>query len=345
MSAVRIAPAVLSLLFATACPGYVLDEVEDRYTLGANPVVDVLFVVDDSNPMGPTQEAMAVSAEDFLAPLNVRADWQIGVVTTDVENPERRGRLVGPILSSAAGDDAAALADALRVGTEGSQFEAGLSAMWSALSAPLATHENRGFLRDGARLVVVVVSDEDDCSDEGAFGLEGPESCVSRPHILVPVSTYLERLHDLVPDPADLSVLAVVDPGQIEGSTGCGGSSPGTRYVELAQATGGVVVPVCESGVEIMGDLGAGAAGARTSFPLSRSPEPTSIDVRVGDPVVEGETPVSTCGVAGAPGEEIPEDPTRVDGWSYDAASNTVRLHGTAVPGFGRQVRICYSVG
>jgi len=342
---VRIAASVLSFALLAACPDFVTDEVEDRFTLGANSVVDVLFVMDDSNTMGPTQEEMAVAASEFLLPLDLRSDWQIGVVTTDMEDPARRGRLVGPVLSSAAGDEAADLSAALRVGIEGSQFEAGLSAMWSALSPPLVTHENDGLRREGARLVVIVVSDEDDCSDEGGFGQDGPESCVSRPHVLVPVSEYLGRLHGLVDLQADVTVIAAVDPGQTEGPADCGGTSPGTRYIELARATGGGVDRVCGEGSDLMSSLGAQAAGAQTGFPLSRTPDPASIDVRVGDPVAEGDTPVTTCGVEGAPGEVVPEDPTRVQGWSYDPDSNAVRIHGTHAPAFGRQVRICYEVG
>jgi len=335
-----------SVLLCIACPGYVPAEVEDRYTLGDEPIVDVLFVVDDSNTMGPVQDALGVAAGDFLVGLNTRGiDWRIGVVTTDVEDPERRGRLVGPVLSSAAGSDGVDLAAQLAVGVDGSQYEAGLSAMWSALTAPLATHENAGLRRDGVGLAGVVVSDEDDCSDEGRFGLEGPESCVTRPHELVPVTDYLERLRSLVVEIDDVAVHAVVEPGQSEDTVECGGSAPGTRYMELARAAGGVVVPFCSPGSEIMSALGAHVSGRRTAFPLSRTPDPTSIEVRIGDPVAEGETRIRTCGVDAAPGTVVPEDITRVDGWSYDEDANTVRLHGEFQAAIGRQVRICYEVG
>jgi len=320
--------------------------VEDRFTLGDEPVVDVLFVVDDSNTMGPVQQALGVAAGDFVLGLNTRGvDWQVGVVTTDVEAPQRRGRIVGPVLSSAAGDDGAALAARLDVGDQGSQFEAGLSAMWSALTPPLASHENAGLRRDGAALAVVIVSDEDDCSDEGRFGLEGPESCVTRPHELVPVDEYLERLHTLVAERDDVTVHAVVEPGQTEDLAECGGSAPGTRYMELARATGGSVVPFCAPGSEVMTSLAAEIGGRRSGFPLSRTPDPWTITVTVGEPVAEGDTPIRTCGVDAAPGTEIPEDITRVNGWSFEEAANTVRLHGEARASIGQQVRICYEVG
>jgi hypothetical protein len=296
--------------------------------------------------MGPVQEQLAGAANDFVTAMDVRGiDWQIGVVTTDVEDPARRGRLVGPVLSAAANDGADELSEALNVGTSGSQFEAGLSAMWSALTPPLSTHDNSGLVRADARLTVIIVSDEDDCSDEGSFGLDGPESCVTRPHELVPVAEYQERLLSLVAEPADVAVHAVVEPGLTELIEGCGGTSPGARYLELVATTGGAVQRICDAGSLVMSELGLLAAGRRTAFPLSRTPDPSTIEVRVGEPIAEGDTPVLTCGVAGAPGAVLPEDPTRVEGWSYDAASNTVRTHGTSAPAFGTQVRICYEVG
>jgi hypothetical protein len=57
-------------------------------------------------------------------------------------------------------------------GIAGSGQEMPLEAVKRAVVAP----ENEGFLRPGARLLVVIVSDEDDCSDPGgtAIALESP---------------------------------------------------------------------------------------------------------------------------------------------------------------------------
>ncbi len=51
------------------------------------------------------------------------------------------------------------------VGACGSGKEQGLRAAQLALSEPLLSGANAGFLRSGARLVLVIVSDDDDCSD------------------------------------------------------------------------------------------------------------------------------------------------------------------------------------
>ena len=43
-------------------------------------------------------------------------------------------------------------------------------------------------------------------------------------------------------------------------------------------------------------------------------------------------------------GVTIPEDLTRANGWTYDAASNTVRIWGSVVPPLGAAVQIRYLV-
>jgi len=53
------------------------------------------------------------------------------------------------------------------VGTQGCGYERGLAAMKRALSKELLGTYNDGFLRDGAMLAVVVISDEDDCGEVG----------------------------------------------------------------------------------------------------------------------------------------------------------------------------------
>jgi len=55
----------------------------------------------------------------------------------------------------------------VHVGACGSGKEQGLRAAQLALSAPLASGANAGFLRPGAKLAVIIVSDDDDCSDPG----------------------------------------------------------------------------------------------------------------------------------------------------------------------------------
>jgi len=160
--------------------------------------LDILFVVDDSGSMQPHQQALIQSAASSLfAELEDDdgnlPDLHVGVASTDVTIPGYTiptcgapddGYLRGPQstpacqaagitgsflvdeeggaggrnrnYSGAIGDAFACLAD---LGTQGCGFEAPLQSMRMALDG-----RNSGFLRDDAMLLVVLLTDEDDCS-------------------------------------------------------------------------------------------------------------------------------------------------------------------------------------
>ncbi len=66
------------------------------------------------------------------------------------------------------------------VGVCGSGKEQGLEAARLALGTPLLTGANAGFLRPGSRLAVIIVSDDDDCSDPAMQGGGNePTACTS----------------------------------------------------------------------------------------------------------------------------------------------------------------------
>ena len=85
--------AFLALLLLAGCTADVDPlSVEDVFELGLSPAVDVLFVVDDSNSMAAIQAGVAAAWSSIAGPL-AASDWQIGVTTTDFDDPARRGRL------------------------------------------------------------------------------------------------------------------------------------------------------------------------------------------------------------------------------------------------------------
>jgi hypothetical protein len=166
---------------------------------------DVLFVIDDSGSMAEEQANLAANLDAFidrLAASPARTDFQIGVTSTSVVPfpggaaqygggpsagvPYPAGALValdpgtGRIVWDAAGGFGgqrilggaltrdqliAAFRANVRLGTNGSGKEQGLEAVRRALSEPLLSGANAGFLRPGARLAVVILSDEDDCTE------------------------------------------------------------------------------------------------------------------------------------------------------------------------------------
>lgn len=159
--------------------------------------VDILVVVDNSASMAGEQAKLKSAIGSLVAGL-VQAeppfDFHFGVVTTDIDSdagaagadpasrgPGRLRRVPGGTAHYVAcapgpggvrcnvGDGAASSALAaiqalLDVGTGGSTSEKGLLAAMRALSEPLRSTENAGFLRAEAALSLVFVSDEEDSS-------------------------------------------------------------------------------------------------------------------------------------------------------------------------------------
>ena len=129
--------------------------------------VDLLFVVDDTGSMAEEQAALAESFAAFVGAIDeLGLAYHIGVVTTASESDEA-GILQGDpwIITAASQDPVGDLAQAVDVGTDGVD-EAGLGAMVLALSTPLVDDDNRGFRRADAALHVVVLSDDDDASED-----------------------------------------------------------------------------------------------------------------------------------------------------------------------------------
>ncbi|HVV88345.1 MAG TPA: hypothetical protein VHE35_35125 [Kofleriaceae bacterium] len=179
---------------------------------------DLLFVIADSSSMAGEQAALAANAPVFMQVLQQveggLADVHIGVVTADVGVAGATG-VPG---CTPAGDDGELLAPAAcgvdgrfisdvsdgeggrvrnysgaldqtfaclaRVGTRGCGYQMPLEAMRRAL----APGKNPGFLRSYARLVVIIIADQDDCSTTNASLFADPSAGLSSP--LGPLSPF-----------------------------------------------------------------------------------------------------------------------------------------------------------
>ena len=170
--------------------------------------VDLLFMIDDSGSMAPKQQRLRDTFPQLISVLDTfgkdtPASYHIGVITSDIGAPgitcgaNRGGKLQakgaaamncsGPTSGNFliydqknhANDNIPAGQDLPKtftcmasVGEKGCGFEMQLEATYRALHD--AIPENQGFLRPGAILAIVFVTDEDDCSvDNGASDLFG----------------------------------------------------------------------------------------------------------------------------------------------------------------------------
>lgn len=150
--------------------------------------VDILFVIDDSLSMEDEQEQLGIwSSElfDVLSASGELPDLHIGVISSSVAIPGVRGceiggglHVGGAVLQQGrflrdvaglsgrernySGSLTETFAKMARVGADGCGFEQPFKAARLALSGYQAGAED--FLRDDALLLVVFVTDEDDCS-------------------------------------------------------------------------------------------------------------------------------------------------------------------------------------
>lgn len=254
------------------------DDASEHFEQTAAGLVDVLFVFDNSLSMESEQRGAIANAGRFLQHLSdAQADYRVAVVSTDTADTSCATPAGSPRPSDApqgacgwfadAGradwrvidpsdtpTPAEAFARVLDLGLGGSATEAGLGAAARALSAPALAGHNQGFLRPGAQLAVVFVSDEEDQSS----GL---------------TETYLARLRQAAPTGS--SVSAVI-------TTGTCLSETGYRYRDLAEATGGLITSICSTDwADTMVRLADRALGRRSSLPLAGDPQPGTISVWV----------------------------------------------------------------
>ncbi len=286
--------------------------ITDTFTQNPASTVDVLFVLDNSGSMSDNLNALANQFPVFInAFVGLGLDYQIGVVTTDMDDPAQSGNLIGPIVSSTSADPVAEFVAMTSTGSGGSGDERGLDAAFTALdpSAGLITTTNAGLVRPGSNLSIIVVSDENDGSNMNP----------------VPFSDWLDQYQG---DP-DLTSLSIVG-GPKQGLFPCTSgffsgvtAQPVPRYWNVANRTGGIHANLCNlSFNDILQQLSTVAAGLRIRWALSGVPDdPTTIQVLVD-------------GVA------LPEDAN--NGWTYDANANSVEFHGNGVPAQGAVVEIVF---
>ena len=313
----------------------------DVYTDSESQKVDVLFIVDDSGSMGQEQANLAGSFEAFIMEAATwNSDYQIGVTTTTVDLLSLDGGILRGSPTYVTDANWEKFIYNVMVGTTGSGTEQGLWGAQIAVSSPLvdtsedlcgsdsdcglfmACYEddaaqaslckgiNHGFLREDAALELVFVSDEEDQSPND-------------------LEFYLNFFRELkgFDRPDLLHMHAIVGPpGGCSSDNGV--ASPGLRYINLANATGGAVYSICEldfaKGLEGIGEI---AFASQMEYFLTQEPVPTSLTVDIN-------------------GLPCPRLTAGTFNWTYDADENSVTLteQGICTAGPGDLVEIGYDL-
>ena len=305
------------------------------------PNVDVLWVVDNSDSMVEEQQALADSFQDFYKFISNTASFHIGVISTDVHNPDHRGRLLGDpkYITQDTENAEQVFRRNVNVGIGGTGNEQGFAAANLALTEPLISTYNAGFLQEDAHLFIIFVSDEDD----GSFG---------------EVKYYLRVFENIKGKGNDGIIKAAAVVGDVpevpeECRTGKNVES-GERYAELAEESGGLVLSICDDNFAAnLDELGFSAAGLKRHFPLSRRADPGTIAVWVKTMCSAGPMPGHVCnpepiddchgrdddmyGYTCVLRQSLP------DGYAYEESTNSIRIFGEALPPFGSVVQVGYT--
>lgn len=276
----------------------------DTFVQKAAARIDILWVVDNSPSMLQEQNDLAANFDSFIQFIDESdVDYQIGVISTDLDLAGHQGQLQGNptiITRDTQPDPASAFSQNIRVGTGGAGNERGLEAAYHALSEPLISGANAGFLRSDAALAIIFVSDEDDHS----FGQIG---------------FYQRTFEQLkrVGNENRVMAGAVVGPQP----DGCATAAAGTRYHMLVQAVGGSIGSICEADFsDTLSQLGLTVAGLDRRFQLSdENPEQESIEVRVA-------------------GQPIEQD--WQNGWTFE--NGNIFFNGSYVPPPGSTIEVSY---
>ncbi len=330
----------------------------DTYQQTAAGKIDVLWVVDNSGSMAPRQENLAKNFGAFIDTFAASSvDYRIAITTTDMFKD--KGRFVGvpSILSPQTPNVLQAFATNVKVGIDGSPYETGFEPARMALErvraendaavqackgackasdpgCPSACEENTTFkfLRRGAYLYIVFVSDEDDKSSGD-------------------IRYYYRTFATAMGIGNDGTVTTAAIMGDVPTNT-CQ-ATPGLRYKALSDLTGGQVGSICDANfASTLHKLADNAVGLRRTFALQDKPNVQTIQVRVRYPcnvsteLLKACASSDTAACAGQPKDSLNVVCTPVqggtDGWSYEAAKNVVYFAGDSVPGLTAQVELQY---
>jgi hypothetical protein len=308
--------------------------------------VDVMWVIDNSGSMLPSQQNLAQNFPSFISNFQSAGfDYNIAVTTTDAfmaspmfassynaSNPYWEGlpqankaqfrdglgtnrsgvRVINPLTPNLHN----VFITNIMQGTQGSGDERSLHSMRQALESPL----NTGFKREGVFLAVIIVTDEEDFSHNGTVLVEN----YNYPGIH-PVSDYKNFLDTYTNSTGDfrrysvnsVSIQSLTDPacaGQLHSV-----SKVPLRVHELVDSTGGKRANLCGNFATELSGLADNIIQLASQFSLGGAdPLPSTIRVYVN-------------------GVELPKDK-----WTYIAESNAIQFGEGATPPSGANINVTF---
>ena len=269
------------------------------------PMVDILWMVDNSCSMGNDQEDLIANFPHFIEFFaGSGLDYHIGVTSSDTISKDYRGSDGTLVVQNGVyylEPDTPNLINMFqqmaRLGIGGRYPERGLGGTYLALEEKRDT-ANIGFYRDDAAIHTIIISDEPDYTEN---------------HVITQPE-YEDWYSGLKRDNDDRTFSAIID------------QSRGDRYADTARHVGGIVWDLrSERWDEVLERLGLQAAGLKREYFLSRLPSPGTIEVAVFTPE----------------GVELSFDED--DDWTYEEGRNSITFI-EYVPEALSRVEITYKV-
>ena len=309
-------------------------EQTDIFNQASEPTVDVLFVVDDSGSMSDDQAQLADNFPQFFTASNVNdANYHIAVTTTltvgsgciDItgtgacaDDDMSGSYTVGangndPFLTPASNNPEGQFGQNVRVSntripsrSTSDNGEGGLRGAFNFLSAPKINDPaiNGGFLRDEAKLHVIIVSDEPDQS-------RGP------------TDLYIDFFQNLKGfRNSSLVAVSAIAKRNNERCTSDDGDVGSARYEDVVNATNGTFQSLCDQDwTNGMRALGLDSLGLQTEFFLTRAATAATLEVCV------------RSGSATASCDQVDQtSPGSSNGYFYDPAANSIVFQGQPPP-------------
>ncbi|MCB9646744.1 MAG: choice-of-anchor D domain-containing protein [Deltaproteobacteria bacterium] len=307
---------------------------EDRFEQLGTPKVDILFLVDFTGSMTEEQTSLGANFQAFIQFAQAQnLDYHLGVTTTGTA--EEAGRLMhadrirgnpfgGPfanrIVTPATQPDPetvfATNVQARNLTGGGAADEAGFFAAYQALTPPVLTGHNAGFLRQDAVLSVIWVSDE---PEQTSTAIGAPANDIDfYVNFLLSIKGFRNT---------NLFTASAIVGDAPSGCNGAGGNATAApRYIEAANRTGGVFQSICTANWnQALEDLSTTAFGFKSRFFLTNQPVISTITVEVD-------------------GVEVPAtSPSGTVNWSYDFATNSVNFTPFATPEPGAEIFVRYT--
>jgi hypothetical protein len=322
--------------------GTLLTTQTDVFDQAGQATVDVLFVVDDSGSMSDDVDQLADNFPQFFRTSGVaNAEFHLAVTTTlnivepcvDLNGSCADHELAGystacdgndRILTRSSADAAGQFECNARVyeannvnpARPQSSVEGGLRAAYKFLSPPNIDDPaiNGGFLRDNAKLHVIIVSDELDSS-------RGP------------TDLYVDFFRNLKGFRND-ALVAVSAIAKRDGET-CNSDDADVgdgRYEDVVNALRGRFQSICDQDwSDNMRQLGLDSVGLQVEFFLTRAATETSLSV-----CVRNASATAACQPIAATREGAP------NGWFYDPAANSIVFNAGSVPTRGSRIEVRY---